>query len=83
MSQRKSVLNPSLLQSITQAFSQSIPTTDQLSNLSVNTPTPVVDNTQRKSLSIEQTPWMTLKEEFQAPTPTPRRSSNFLKGCKW
>jgi len=79
MSQRKSVLNPSLLQSITQAFSQSIPTTDQLSN----TPTPVVDNTQRQSLSIEQTPWMTLKEEFQAPTPTPRRSSNFLKGCKW
>ncbi len=83
MSQRKSVLNPSLLQSITQAFSQSIPTTDQLSNLSVNTPTPVVDNTQRQSLSIEQKPWMTLKEEFQAPTPTPRRSSNFLKGCKW
>jgi hypothetical protein len=79
MSQRKSVLNPSLLQSITQAFSQSIPITDQLSN----TPTPVVDNTQRQSLSIEQKPWMTLKEEFQAPTPTPRRSSNFLKGCKW
>jgi len=40
---RNSVLNPSLLQAITQAFSQSIPTTsspsDQLAKLSVNTPT--------------------------------------------
>ena len=40
---RTSVLNPSLLQFISQTFSQSIPTTsspsDQLSKLSVNTPT--------------------------------------------
>jgi hypothetical protein len=41
---RSSVLNPSLLQSITQAFSQSTTTTisspsDQLANLSVTTPT--------------------------------------------
>ncbi len=43
---RSSVLNPSLLQSITQAFSQSIPTTsspsDQIANLSVNTPTTII-----------------------------------------
>ncbi len=42
---RNSVLNPSLLQAITQAFSQSIPTTsspsDQLAKLSVNTPTTI------------------------------------------
>jgi hypothetical protein len=40
---RSSVLNPSLLQSITQAFSQSTTTisspSDQLANLSVTTPT--------------------------------------------
>ncbi len=40
---RSSVLNPSLLQSITQAFSQSTATisspSDQLANLSVTTPT--------------------------------------------
>jgi hypothetical protein len=80
---RNSVLNPSLLQSITQAFSQSIPITSE--NLSVNKPQEIVidDNTQRQSSSVEQTPLMILKDEFQAPTPTPRRSSNFLKGCKW
>jgi hypothetical protein len=31
----------------------------------------------------EQIPLLTLKHEFESPTPTPRRSSNFLKGCKW
>jgi hypothetical protein len=40
---RSSVLNPSLLQSITLAFSQTTPATsspsDQISKLSVNTPT--------------------------------------------
>ncbi len=83
---RNSVLNPSLLQSITQAFSQSIPiTSEQLENRSVDKPQEIVidDNTQRQSSSVEQTPLMILKDEFQAPTPTPRRSSNFLKGCKW
>ncbi len=43
---RTSVLSPSLLQSITQAFSQSIPTTsspsEQLANLSVHTPTIII-----------------------------------------
>jgi hypothetical protein len=85
---RNSVLNPTLLQSITQAFSQSTPITsspsEQLANLSVNTPKEIVkDTTQNQSASVGQTPLMILKDEFQAPTPTPRRSSNFLKGCKW
>jgi hypothetical protein len=45
---RSSVLNPALLQSITQAFSQSTPTTstpsDQLLKLSVNTPVEITPN---------------------------------------
>lgn len=90
---RKSVLDPSLLQSITQAFSQPISTTtspsDQLAKLSVNTPTtsisdvPLLAVAEKQLSSGEQTPLLTLKHEFQSPTPTPRRSSNFLKGCKW
>jgi len=118
---RSSVLNPSLLQSITQAFSQSTTATisspsDQLANLSVTTPTTsssieiipdlpqlaatefveflyhlfqimlFSQNRQKQLSSAEQTsltPLLTLKHEFQLPTQTPRRSSNFLKGCKW
>lgn len=96
---QKSVINPSLLQSITRAFSQTIPTivspSDQLANLSVNTPTSAKSDIQdvpllkaNESIDIvhqeqSQNVLMTLKQEFQAPTPTPKRSSNFLKGCKW
>lgn len=29
------------------------------------------------------TPLLTLRDEFRLPTKTPRRSNNFLKGCKW
>lgn len=76
------MLNPSLLQSITRAFSQSI-TTEQ-SSIQTPPPTTVIDiPVQKQVFSVEQTPLMVLKEEFQAATPTPRRSSNFLKGCKW
>jgi len=40
-------------------------------------------NRQKELSSAEQIPLLTLKHEFESPTPTPRRSSNFLKGCKW
>lgn len=92
---KTTVLDPSLLQSITQAFSQPIASTissaDQISVQS-SSPLPppppppittVVDVPEKQGFSIEQTPLMILKKEFQVPTPTPRRSSNFLKGCKW
>ncbi|CAF5189521.1 unnamed protein product, partial [Rotaria magnacalcarata] len=98
---RNSVLNPSLLQSITQAFSQSRTTvsspSDDLAKLTVNTPTTcssievihdvprLITREEPQLLSEEQTPLtplLTLKHEFQYPTQTPRRSSNFLKGCK-
>jgi len=86
---RNSVLNPSLLQSITQTFSQTIPTTsspsDQLTKLSVHTPTTITLEVPQLTVTEfeKQTPLLTLKHEFQSSTPTPRRSSNFLKGCKW
>lgn len=98
---RKSILNSSLLQSITQTFAQTIPTvvspSEQLANLSVVTPTSTTSqntpqiqaNESTESLerietnTAEQMPLMVLKQEFESPTPTPKRSSNFLKGCKW
>jgi len=95
---QKTVLNPALLQSITKAFSQSIPTvnspSDQLAKLSVHTPTSAKSDTQdipqltanEPTETVDEhspTVLMVLKQEFQLPTPTPRRSSNFLKGCKW
>ncbi|CAF5010827.1 unnamed protein product [Rotaria sp. Silwood1] len=100
---RNSVLNPSLLESITQTISQSIITTttspsDQLAKLTVNTPTTsssieissdipqLAARAEKQVASEEQTPLiplLTLKHEFQFPSQTPRRSNNFLKGCKW
>ena len=82
---KTTVLDPSLLQSITQAFSQPIASTiSSADQISVQTPISLVsDVPQSRQFSVERTPVMILKDEFQAPTPTPRRSSNFLKGCKW
>ncbi|CAF4257826.1 unnamed protein product, partial [Adineta steineri] len=98
---RTSVLDPFLLQSITQVFSQTPATviaspSDLLAQLSVTTPTtsssieiisdlPQLDhlNKQNQLPITKQTPLLTLNHEFQLPTPTPKRSSNFLKGCKW
>ena len=82
---KTTVLDPSLLQSITQAFSQPIASTiSSADQISVQTPISIVsDVPQSRQFSVERMPVMILKDEFQAPTPTPRRSSNFLKGCKW
>ncbi|CAF0876145.1 unnamed protein product [Adineta ricciae] len=69
---------------------------DQLAKLSVNTPTtasssieqiphlsPQTTTEAKRSAVTEQTPLLILNQEFQLPTHTPRRSNNFLKGCKW
>lgn len=93
---RKSVLSPSLLQSITEVFSQSLSESTQISApidimetvsslqtivsevALVTTPVPITQTIREPS-----SPILTLKKEFEKPTPTRKRSSNFLKGCKW
>ncbi|UJR10513.1 hypothetical protein I4U23_014716 [Adineta vaga] len=98
---RTTVLDPSLLQSITQAFAQpTIPTispSTQLAKLSVNTPTTsssaeeipdlpqsvTIEDKQDTAKQTSSTSLLTLNQEFRLPTATLRRSSNFLKGCKW